>query len=218
MSFINKHKKVLAIIAVVSFSFLTNVAAFPLKAETAAPVQQAVSVSQDQPGAIEQGSPSGYYAKKKSSPIIPIIIGLVVVGAVVAVLVLVVLKTKYDVRGTWTITHIVPWWYPLVESWDITFSGDKKSGTFIDDYYDIGVYTVDGKSTTWRYTTFGGWWAVDRWDYTGQFTDKTHISGTYSWDDWWYGDGSSSFTAIQIMAAGHAQPAKEKGAKQPRTH
>ena len=54
--------------------------------------------------------------KKKGTPatsprrksILPIILGVVAVGAMVAVLVLVVLKTKYDIAGKWTFT----WKYP----------------------------------------------------------------------------------------------------------
>ena len=60
-----------------------------------------------------------------------------------------VLKTKYDIVGKWdfsfTSTSPAHTWV-----WTLIFSGDKKSGTFIDNFSDTGTYTVNGKSVHHR--------------------------------------------------------------------
>jgi len=173
MSFMDRHRKVLAIITVVCFSYLMRIAAAPLKAETAqAQEQQAGSASAaDQPGAIEKNAAAGYYAPKKSSPLIPILIGVVVVGAIAAVLILVVLKDKYDIQGTWynevIDSHHGDWWEY------ITFVGSRTSGIFTNDWGESGTYMVDGKNVTILYD-------YDTIHFTGTFIDKNIITGTYT--------------------------------------
>jgi hypothetical protein len=172
-----KHQRMIALFVAFTFLSLLQVSSMPLRAEQA-PDQTGVSIQNPEqaPGFIEEEGDSSYQPKKKSA--LPLILGVVAVGALAAVLVLVVLKTKYDVTGAWTLT----WQYTgdPQGSNTITFSGDKKSGTFIIGGSN-GTYTVDGKKVQWTYS--GG-----QTIYTGEFTDKTHMSGTmlsYGYDGTW---------------------------------
>jgi hypothetical protein len=162
-----KHKKMIAAFVVCAFLSLLQISAMPQPAEQS-PGQAGTSMasSEKAPNFIEEEGNTGYQPKKKS--MLPIILGVVAVGAVVAVLVLVVLKTKYDITGKWTLT----WQYEgeVQKSNTITFTGDKKTGTFVISIAN-GTYTVDGKDVSW---TYSGGEPV----YTGKFTDKTHMSGT----------------------------------------
>ena len=177
MYFIKKHHTFIAWVAVLSFFYLIQINSFPLRAETASPQPQqpGVSSATEQPGTIEQPKSAGYTAKKKS-PLIPIIIGVVVVGAVAAVLILVVFKTKYDITGIWNVTYVFegdsygP--YPTV------FTGDKKSGTVVINNFSTGPYTVDGKKVSFHTTA-----DTRRWEFSGEFTTKTHMGGVAKFYD-----------------------------------
>jgi len=164
MSFITDHRKIIAVAVTFSFVYLIGVASLPLAGD-------------QQPGAIEKIGTSGTPSAKKS-PIIPIIIGVVVVGAVAALLILVVFKTKYDITGTWTgsSTDQV---FDTTRNVTITFSGDKKSGTLVltteEGQVFPGIYLVDGKDVT--YTADMGM----EFTFTciGSFSDEDHLSGTW---------------------------------------
>ncbi|HEX7502831.1 MAG TPA: hypothetical protein VF451_05385 [Acidobacteriota bacterium] len=162
-----KHKKMIAAFVVFTFLSLLQISAMPRPAEQS-PGQAGTSMtsSEKAPNFIEEEGTTGYQPRKKS--MLPIILGVVVVGAVVAVLVLVVLKTKYDITGQWTLT----WKYEgeTENSNTITFTGDKKTGTFAIGSAN-GTYTASDKNVSW---TYAGGDTV----YTGKFTDKTHMSGT----------------------------------------
>jgi hypothetical protein len=162
-----KHQKQIALFVVFAFLSLLQISAMPQPAETS-PSQAGASMSSPEkaPNYIEEEGNTSYQPKKKS--MLPIILGAVAVAAVVAVLLLVVLKTKYDITGQWTLS----WNYPgsNTGSNTITFTGDKKSGTFAISTTG-GTYTVDGKNVTWVYSN-------GQTTYTGTFSDKTHMSGT----------------------------------------
>ena len=162
-----KHQKMIAAFVACAFLSLLQISAMPQPAEPS-PGQAGTSMSSPEkaPNFIEEEGNTGYQPKKKS--MLPIILGVVAVGAIVAVLVLVVLKTKYDITGKWTLT----WQYDgdPQSSNTITFTGDKKTGTFVIGIAN-GNYTVDGKNVSWTYSG-------DDTVYTGNFTDKTHMSGT----------------------------------------
>ena len=116
------------------------------------------------------------------------------VAAVAAVLFLVVLKTKYDISGAWTLT----WKYEDEDqnSNTITFTGDKKSGTFMIGTAS-GTYSVDNKRVQWTYA--GG-----QTIYTGEFTDKTHMSGTmisYGYNGTWSAVKMAASAGIGTAAA-----------------
>jgi hypothetical protein len=162
-----RKQKWIALVVTFTFIGLLQVSAMPLRAEQApGPAGTTIEDTEHAPGFIEEEGGSSSPARKKS--ILPIIIGVVALGAVAAVLALVVLKTKYDIIGTWdfnfTSTTPAHTWV-----WTLVFSGDKKSGTF-NDSGDTGTYTVDDKDVTIEYDG----WAIKL---TGRFDDKDKMSG-----------------------------------------
>jgi len=138
------YKKLIAMTVIFTFLSLLQISAMPLRAEQA-PAATGTSIENPEqaPNFIEEEGGSGYQAKKKS--IVPVVlIGLGVV-AVAAVLFLVVLKTKYDIVGSWSETNTI-WTQGATV---IVFSGDKKSGTLaLEGFLDTGTYTVDGRPFT----------------------------------------------------------------------
>ncbi len=93
-------------------------------------------------------------------------------------------KKKFDITGTWTINYN---WGVITNSVNtdstissmngasatgtatITFTGDRKTGTFVVQIYN-GTYTVDGNNVKWVYTSGT--------TYTGTSSDDNHMSGT----------------------------------------
>ncbi|MBN2344998.1 MAG: hypothetical protein JXO51_01320 [Candidatus Aminicenantes bacterium] len=157
-----KHKKLIAVFLTFAFLSLLQVSAMPLRADQTGTSLESPDKA---PGFIEEEGYEPASAKKSIMPVILIGVG---VAAVAALLFLVVLKTKYDITGTWKLT----WQYQgdIQRSNDITFTGDKKSGSFKIGTAS-GTYTVDGKKAQWTYSS-------GQTVYTGEFTDKTHMSGT----------------------------------------
>lgn len=175
-----KHKKMIAAFVVCAFLSLLQISAMPLPDEQT-PGQAGTSMSSPEkaPNFIEEEGNTGYQPKKKS--MLPIILGVVAVGAIVAVLVLVVFKTKYDIVGAWDLDYVstspaYTW------TWTLIFSGDKKSGVF-DDNGDKGTYAVDGKNVTIKYDA--------PWD------DSIAISGA-KFDGKDTMSGTATFTGILI--------------------
>ncbi len=182
-------KKLSAIIVLVTFLFTLHLSVQPLRGES----NQQTSIStSSQPNVVEQES-SSYSASKKKS-VLPVILGVLAVGAVVAVLVLVVLKTKYDITGDWL----------LYFKWDgssnysstpMTCKGDKKSGDVLLSNVKYGTYKVDGKDVTITFV-IGSVTAT----YTGKFTDKNRIEGemtnSYNEHGVWYATRSSSSSSF----------------------
>jgi len=187
MNFIKHHQRGIALAAAFAFFWLIQVGNFPLKAETDPSPQSSIGVQPEQPGSIEMTAASGQKSAKKS-PLLPIIIGVVVVGAVAAVLILVVFKTKYDIRGSWN--TVITWPWGGTDNPVITFSGDKDSGILTSTYDDTGTYTVDGKDVSWRFD----WDTTFVW--TGKFTDKDTMSGTINWPP-----DTATWTATRVSAA-----------------
>jgi hypothetical protein len=114
-------------------------------------------------------------AKKKS--ILPIILIGVGVVALTTVLLLVVLKPKYDITGEWVVT------YGTGSVDTFTFAGTKESGNYTTSKeLAKGTYTVDGKNVSIKWTGWTGGWhiIVYSWDFIGKFTSKTTMSGTHS--------------------------------------
>jgi len=158
-------KKLLALFLVISLLSLGHLAAMPGvgTADTAV----AGPVEDEGQGLIEIEDDYGPARARKSS-FTPILIGLLAAGAVAAVLFLVVLKEKYNIVGSWNLNF--RWTNSgSTGATVITFSGNKKSGSFQSSVY-TGTYTVNGKNVTWVYS--GGT------TYTGNFTDKNSMSGT----------------------------------------
>jgi hypothetical protein len=143
---IKKQQKWISLLVTLTFVWLLQVSTMPLAAANT--TEQIGSANAEQaPRFIEEEGDSGYQVKKKS--ILPIILIGVGVVALAAVLFLVVLKTKYDIVGTWDFAYVstspAHTW-----TWTLVFTGDKKSGTF-NDSGDTGTYTVNGKDVTIKY-------------------------------------------------------------------
>jgi hypothetical protein len=180
---IKKQQKWIALFVTLTFMWLLQVSTMPLAAANS-PEQISSANSEQEPGFVEAIAHSAAPAKKKS--IVPIILIGVGVVAVAAVLILVVFKTKYNIVGTWDITTD---WVSGGTDGTVTneFVGDKKSGDFhlvlSGHSAKWGEYTVDGKTVT-----FNALWA----NYTGEFTDKTHMSGTMV-----SGSSTGTWTAVK---------------------
>jgi len=189
---IKKQQKWIALLVTLTFMWLLQVSTMPVAA--ASTTEQIGSANAEQaPSFIEEEGDSSYQPRKKSA--LPLILGVVAVGALAAVLVLVVFKTKYDITGAWTLT----WKYegdPQASN-TITFTGDKKTGTFQISTAS-GTYTVDSKKVQWVYSGGGST------TYTGEFTDKTHMSGTmisYGYNGTWSAVKKATTARIGTPAA-----------------
>jgi hypothetical protein len=172
---IKKQQKWIAIFVVCAFAWMMHVAALPVAAaETTAPAVQ--TGSEQGPNFIEgEGSAAPKAGGRSVLPWILIGVGVITVTALVFIL---FALNKYDITGTWNF-HLVSITYPGdTFDWQLTFTGTKKSGTFIDDDGYTGTYSVDGKTvTSIRYNG-------DDISFTGEFTAKDTMSGTYTWAEW----------------------------------
>jgi hypothetical protein len=170
-----KQQRWIALLVVLTFTWLLQVKAIPMAAAGAAE-RVAIAGAEQGPGFVEQEKATLLPAGKKS--IVPVL--LIGAGVVVAaaVLLLVVFKTAYDIVGEWRYS----WKWEGAADWSETnqplvFSGDKKSGTLTIWGYP-GTYSVDGKNVTFRFNYYDN--GPD--DYTvntGTFNGKDKISGTW---------------------------------------
>ncbi len=169
----NQNKRWVATWVVLSFLFLLGVTNAPLSAASRVEKSDtAVSTADSGTNCIEQERDEGSYHKKKSA--LPLLIGVLAAGAVAAVLILVVFKTKYDITGNWSVTFNAT---NAAKSWDWTleFSGDKKSGDVYEPQNGFyGTYNVDGKNVDIVCEIFAARDLV----MTGSFTDKETMTGT----------------------------------------
>lgn len=168
--------KATAWFVILAFVTLLQASALPLRGRPApATAETSVSSPEQGPGVIEEEGAPPAGAKKKS--IVPLVLLGVGVAAAV-VLALVVLKSSYDITGSWAFVMTGTSSGANNANWNpVTFSGDKKSGTFqVMSFYDgKGTYTVDGKNVTMRSTFYADW------TWTGKFTGKDAMSGTSTW-------------------------------------
>lgn len=192
---------------ILAFVTLLQVSAMPLRAKPApAATETSMSAPEQGPGVIEEEGAAPAAGKKKS--IVPLVlIGLGVAAAVV--LALVVLKTKYDPVGTW----VGPMSSPS-QNWTghMVMSGDKKSGTakYSDPWWTNlpGTYAVDGKNIT--ITINAGGQVIK---FTGTFSSKDAMSGTWVNENSPTLTGPWSFTRAASGASLPPQPASASGAK-----
>ncbi len=204
---IKKQQKWIALLVVCTFLWLMQVSTMPMAAAGTSG-QTGVASAEQGPDYYEAIGQKAAPAKKKS--ILPLILIGVGVVAITAVLFLVVFKTNYDITGSWHIILTGTGGGAPSKDYDpCTFTGDKKTGTFqIETYYDgMGTYSVDGKTVTLRNTHAN----YPGWVWTGEFTDKTHISGTSTWQTWTW-----SWTATKNATAATVNPdVKETQSKKP---
>jgi hypothetical protein len=168
---IKKQQKWIALLVTLTFMGLLQVSTMPCEASAAGTTEQISAAGAEQgPGTIEEEGDSGFVGKKKS--ILPIVLIGVGVVAAAAVLFLVVLKTSYDITGTWTETDTI--WTEGATT--IVFSGDKASGTLrLVEFDDTGTYTVDGKNVHFEFSLEG---YAYKWVFDGKFDEKDKMSGT----------------------------------------
>jgi ABC-type phosphate transport system permease subunit len=172
---IKKQQKWIALLLTLTFMWLMQVSTMPVAAS--APEQLSSASAEQGPDYYEAVVQKPAPAKKKS--ILPYVLIGVGVVAVAAVLFLVVLKPKYDITGSWSFVFTGP----TNETHVLIFTGTKASGnySFPDAAYLAGTYTVDGKNVALAVTSSP---AIQ---FSGQFTDKDIMSGTYK-------DGANSWT------------------------
>jgi hypothetical protein len=149
MKLMNNHRRLIAVAVTLAFVSLLHITSMPLGAHPAAAAMARADES-DTPRVIEEESDGGSKTKKKSA--LPIILGVVGVGAIVAIVLMAGGKDKKDIRGTWTLTATIT--TPGYTGWTSTyaFSGSETSGTFIDGDGYTGTYTVSGDNVSFKYS------------------------------------------------------------------
>jgi len=74
----------------------------------------------------------------------------------------------FDIRGGWTLT--LNWDGASPDSWNITFSGNIGSGTYMDEFAHTGTWTVNGSAVEIDYP-------VIPMKLVGTFSSQTEMSG-----------------------------------------
>lgn len=167
---IKKQQKWIAWIVVLTFMWLLQVSAMPLPA--AGTTGNTVSAGQG-PDYYEAVGPKAEPAKKKS--ILPWILIGVGVLTVTAVVLFLFVFNGYDITGIWQgHTHYNE--HDSDYDFPFTFTGKKKSGAVVEgEWGGTGTYTVNGKNVTFTIL----WDNTNTGHFTGTFTDKDTISGTF---------------------------------------
>jgi hypothetical protein len=169
-------------VVMIAFLSLITLTAYPLHAQ------------QEAPGAVETAGKTATHSG--GSSILPIILIVVGVGAIAAVLFLVILKS-YDIRGTWSVQYQFTAGSSSAGTLTIVFVGTTKdSGTLTDSYNDTGSWTASGKDVTWTLTSYS-----PQFVWTGTFSATDTMSGTMN--DAAHGD-SGTWTATRTAAAATA--------------
>lgn len=174
---IKKQQKWIALLVTLTFVWLLQASTMPVAA-AGAPDQIGSATAEQAPRFIEEEGDAGYQVKKKS--ILPYILIGVGVVALAAVLFLVVLKTKYDIRGTWSVTRSSEFWW-ITNPRAFVFEGTSRdSGTMtLPGFLDNGPWTADGKKVNFTFSANNTY----LWTFTGTFTAKDTISGTVNYQD-----------------------------------
>lgn len=186
---IKKQQRWIALFVALTFIWLLQVSTMPISA--AGTTEQANLASAEQgPDYYEAVAQKAAPAKKKS--ILPYVLIGVGVLAVSAALFFFVLKTNYDIVGTWSLTYIASG--VGTYTYDTVFAGTKKSGTATMAGSVSGVYTVDGKKVNCYVANIH-----QKWEFIGEFTSKTEMSGEfkYYYDDILHPEWGGTFSAIK---------------------
>ena len=186
-----KQQKWIVLMVVCTFMWLMQVSTMPVAA--AGTTEQVSSVGSEQgPDYYEAIGQQAAPAKKKS--ILPYVLIGVGVVAVTAVILLLVMKSSYDITGTWNFVFTQG-----TESANgiFYFTGAKDSGTYMSDLSATfkGPYSVDDKKVTMIVI------ANPAIQFIGQFTGKDAMSGTF-------GSESSiwNWTATRVATAASLPP------------
>lgn len=163
-----KQQKWIAWLVIGTFVWLLQVSTMPVAA--AGTTEQVSSVGSEQgPDYYEAIGQKAAPAKKKS--ILPYVLIGVGVVAVTAVVLFLVLKSSYDITGTWNFTFT---YGGANSTYVITFTGDKKSGSFSCSVNPnlSGIYEVDVEKVNLILTV------NPSKPFSGQFSDKNTMNGT----------------------------------------
>ncbi|MBN2400076.1 MAG: hypothetical protein JXI33_07020 [Candidatus Aminicenantes bacterium] len=182
---IKKQQKWIAILVVCTFLWLMQLSTMPV----AAAGQADIAGAEQEPDYFEASGQSAAPANKRN--ILPYVLIGVGVVAVAAVLFLVVLKTNYDITGTWSLTYS---WAGGTCTYDTIFTGTKDSGTLIMNNAISGSYTVDGKKVSCYVAD-----ATRKWEFVGEFTSKTEMGGqlNYYYLNVLYPEYGGTFSAVK---------------------
>lgn len=194
-----KIQRPIALFTVIALCVLLQVSATPLCADQAPAAVSAVGEEQV-PNYVETIDPNGGMEKKKS--IVPII--LIGVGvAAAAILFLVVLKTKYDLRGTWAVTRSNEFYW-IANPRNFEFIGSTRgNGTLkLIGFTDVGTWSADSKTVTFSMSANASQYL---WTFSGKFTDQDTLSGTVNYHDATH-DINGTWTATRTAAAASALP------------
>lgn len=196
-----KIQRPISLFLVIAFCALLQVSAMPLRADQE-PAAVAAAGEEQAPNFVEIADPKGGVEKKKS--IVPVILIGVGVAAAAALLFLVVLKTKYDLRGTWAVTRSNEFYW-VTNPRSFVFSGSSRgSGTMsLTGFIDTGTWSADGKNVNFSMTANASQYL---WTFTGKFTGKDTLSGTVNYHDA-TNDINGTWTATRTAAAAAALPA-----------
>ena len=194
---IKKQKKWIALLAMVTFVWLLQVSARPLAASETSE-QIAAADTEPGPNFVERTGVAGPAAAKKS--VLPYVLIGVGVVAVVAVLFLVVLKTDYDITGSWDFVFTVG---STSATLKFTFTGTKDSGSYMtaENPMFTGSYTVDKKNVSMTINN------DPTIQFSGQFTEKDKMTGIYIQDS-----SNLTWTATRGAAASLVNPTSERQA------
>jgi hypothetical protein len=168
MNMIKQQQRWIALLVTLTFMWLLQVSTMPVTAAEAATPAVAADAGQG-PDHYEAVGQKAAPAKKGS--ILPwVLVGVGVVAVTAVVLFLFVLN-KYDITGTWNFIFTSAY---ATQAIVITYTGDKKSGTFTMAGLPQsgGTYAVDGKKVTMLPTYF------PEVTFVGEFTSKDAMSGT----------------------------------------
>ena len=194
---IKKQQKWIALLVICTFAWLLHVSAMPLSASGTTEKISSVN-AENGPDHYEAVGQKAAPAKKKSIlPWILIGVGVFTVTAVVLFVWPGLLKTKYDVTGSWVFVFTGADPVPQRQT---DFTGTKESGTWIWPHKTntIGTYTVDDKKLTMVPSGGDGW---DRHHHR-----YVHVQGRYERDldprrTWnWTATRGTSPTSIEAPA------------------
>jgi len=167
---IRKQQKWIALFVTLTFIWLLQISATPL---TAADTREKVSSANAGPGPDYYEASGQKAAPAKKKCILPYVLIGVGVVALAAVLYFFVLKTNYDITGTWTMNYLMPE-LPLI-TYPIILTGDKKTGNAVMNT-TAGTYTVDGKNVT-----INTYQNTLKYEFIGEFKSKVRIEGDFKY-------------------------------------
>ncbi len=86
-------------------------------------------------------------------------------------------KKKFDITGVWTVNTSI---LGMTIQTQVTFSGSRDSGVFIDDTDLTGSYTVNGDNVSWEYSLGAVYTGVVDNDNSMHGTKDGYITGTWT--------------------------------------